>query len=369
MQGRSKKGAAWGWRRLTIGAACVAGLAATGYVGSRFLPSAAAQPAQPDKAAAAPAQPAQTAPPSDYSQRPVAFLRNNEAITREQLGEYLIARYGADKLPLLINKIIIEEACKAKGIDVTPAEIEAAFAQDLASMNVTAETFVNGILKQCKKSLYEWKEDVVRPKLLMSKLVRDRVTVSEEDIHAGYEAYYGEKVECQMIYWPLREKEIARKEYGKISKDDDEFQRAAKLQANSRLAATAGHLDGPIAHHTTGSDELERTAFALHDGEVSALIDTPDGVAVVKCLKHIPADTTVSLEAVRPKLFKEVFDRKVQMQIPVVFKDLQKQAEVKYLLTDPNKPIDLTETTQQTLGVAPPAGPPAKSVAPAADPR
>ena len=73
---------------------------------------------------------------SDYGQRPVAFLHDNEAVTREQLGEYLIARFGAEKLPLLINKIIIEEACRAKGIDVTAAEIEASLAEDLSSMNV-----------------------------------------------------------------------------------------------------------------------------------------------------------------------------------------------------------------------------------------
>jgi hypothetical protein len=364
MVGRSKKGAAWGWRRLTIGAACAAALAAMGYVGSRFLPSAAAQPA-----AAAPAPPAATPPPAapaDYSQRPVAFLHKNEAVTREQLGEYLIARYGAEKLPLLINKIIIEEACKAKNIDVTPAEIEAQFAQDLAGMGMDEKTFVTGVLKQCKKSLYEWKEDVVRPKLLMTKLVHARVAVTEDDIKAGYEAYYGEKVECQMIYWPKNEKEIARKEYATIRDNDDEFQRKAKLQADSRLAATGGRLDAPIAHHTTGDEDLERVVFRLQENEVSELLDTPNGVVVVKCLKRIPAKTDVSMQSVRPQLFKEVFDRKVQREIPVVFKELQKQAEVNYLLTDPNKPIDLTETTQQTLGAAPPAGP-AKGVVPASN--
>jgi len=366
MEGRSKKVAAWGWRRLTIGAACVAGLAASGYVGSRFLPRAAAQPSAPAASAPAPVQPAQAAPPGDYSQRPVAFLHNNEAITREQLGEYLIARYGADKLPLLINKLIIEEACKAKGIDATPAEVEAQFAQDLAGMGLDQTQFVNGILKQCKKSLYEWKEDVVRPKLLMTKLVRDHITVSEEDIKAGYEAYFGEKVDVQVIYWPKNEKEVARKEYAEIRDKPDEFERKAKLQANSRLAAVSGHLDAPIGHHTTGSEELERTAFALREGEVSALIDTPDGVAVVKCLKHIPANTTVSLESVRDKLFKEVFEKKVQMEIPKAFKELQDRAQVQQLLTDPTKPIDLEKTTKETLGAGPVAGP-AKDAVPAAN--
>ncbi len=87
---------------------------------------------------------------------------------------------------------------------MTPAEVEASFAQDLASMGggVTEKIFVDNILKQYKKTLFEWKEDVVRPKLLMTKLVRDRVKVTEEEIQAGYEAYYGEKIDCKVIYWP-----------------------------------------------------------------------------------------------------------------------------------------------------------------------
>ncbi len=209
MAGSSKKGAAWSWRRLALGAACVAGLGAAGYLGCRFLPCATAQPAAPAKPAAVAPPASPTAPPADYCQRPVAFLHGNETITREQLGEYLIARYGADKLPLLVNKLIIEEACRTKGIDVTPAEVEASFAQDIASMGggVTEKIFVDNILKQYKKTLFEWKEDVVRPKLLMTKLVRDRVKVTEEEIQAGYEAYYGEKIDCKFIYWPKSEKD------------------------------------------------------------------------------------------------------------------------------------------------------------------
>jgi hypothetical protein len=37
MVGRNGKGAAWSWRRLTLGTACVAGLAVAGYTGSLFL--------------------------------------------------------------------------------------------------------------------------------------------------------------------------------------------------------------------------------------------------------------------------------------------------------------------------------------------
>ena len=212
MAGSSKKGAAWSWRRLALGAACVAGLADGGLRGLSVLAARHGEVGRAGQAGRLAVAPPAATSPSDYGKRPVAFLNGNEAITREQLGEYLIARYGADKLPLLVNKLIIEEACHAKGIDVTPAEVEASFAEDVASMGggITQKMFVDNILKQYKKTLFEWKEDVVRPKLLMSKLVRDRVKVTEEEIQAGYEAYYGEKIDCKVIYWPRGEKESRR---------------------------------------------------------------------------------------------------------------------------------------------------------------
>jgi hypothetical protein len=351
MVGRNEKGAVWNWRRLTLGSACAAGLAVASYTSTQFITRAAAEPpAQKATPVSTPAAPTQTASPSDYAQRPVAFLHGNEAITREQLGEYLIARLGAEKLPLLINKIIIEEACRDKGIEVTPAEIEASLADDLKAMGgLTQADFVNRILKQYKKTLYEWREDVIRPKLLLAKLVHDRVKVTDEDIQAAYNAYYGEKVDCRIIFWPKGEEQIARNQYASIRDNEDEFQRKATMQANSQLAANGGRLP-PIGHRTVGNDAVEQAAFRLQPGEMSPVIDTPDGCVVIHCDKRIPPDTTVSLESKRDALYKDVFERKVQMEIPKAFAELRERANVNALLTDPTKPgPSLAETTQQLL--------------------
>src|ERR1700682_6338876 len=60
-----------------------------------------------------------TASHSDYDKRPVAFIYNNMLITRADLGEYLIARFGEQRLDFLINHRIIDMACKAKNIVIT----------------------------------------------------------------------------------------------------------------------------------------------------------------------------------------------------------------------------------------------------------
>ena len=42
----------------------------------------------------------------------VAYIYGSIPITREDLGEYLIARKGLDTVELLVNKRIIEHACE-----------------------------------------------------------------------------------------------------------------------------------------------------------------------------------------------------------------------------------------------------------------
>src|SRR4051812_47422543 len=79
--------------------------------------------------------PAQSAAPtadrSDYARAVVAYINENEPITRQELGEYLIARYGTEKIELLVNRRVIEVACRARGIEVTAGEVEAALGDDL----------------------------------------------------------------------------------------------------------------------------------------------------------------------------------------------------------------------------------------------
>src|SRR5437870_4588563 len=59
---------------------------------------------------------------SDYSKLPVAQIHGNIWITREDLGEFLIARHGYANLELLVNRRIIDHACQQKGVTVTDAE-------------------------------------------------------------------------------------------------------------------------------------------------------------------------------------------------------------------------------------------------------
>src|SRR5947208_738455 len=80
-------------------AAALAGIGTLGFaLGAWYRPS--------HVRAQNPVVPASTNPPSDYSQRVVAYIHGNIPVTREELGDFLIARYGVSKVEPLVNRRI-----------------------------------------------------------------------------------------------------------------------------------------------------------------------------------------------------------------------------------------------------------------------
>jgi RNA polymerase sigma factor (sigma-70 family) len=264
------------------------------------------------------------------SKQPVAFIFDMP-ITREQLANYLIAQYGADKLEQLVNKLIIERACLEKGITVSDKEVEAAVQEDMKSTELTRpEEFEGTILKKHARSMLQWKEDAIKPRLCMAKLARLLVSVSEEDIRQAFEGAYGEKVECEIILWPKGQEETAKTSFAILGNKPEEFERFAKQQANSSLAARGGKID-PFGRHTTADEIFESAAFRLQPGETS-IVETKEGTMAIKCIRRIPPDSSAKLANVHDQLAEQVLAKKAQQEIPRLFEELRKQARPKMLL-------------------------------------
>jgi hypothetical protein len=340
-----------GWSRLVL-VGGLAGTVALGFCWGRYsqIPNVVAAPPTPAVNGEAEAPP--PAPPeasTDYSRRVVAYIYGTIPISREDLGEYLIARVGADRLDLLVNKRIVEHECQEKHVVVTEDEIQGAIADDLKRLNVTMDQFANQVLKHYNKSLYEWREDVVRPRLAMTKLCSQRIHITDEDLKAAFDAHYGEKVDCRLIMWPKEEKpKVMNEIYAKIRDDSKVFESVATHQASSQLASTAGKID-PIGRHTTGNDELEAAAFRLHPDELSPLIETPEGLVVLKCVKRIPPDQTKKLETERAALEREVFERKLQHEMPNLFREMRDKAKPMLFLKKTTSESELKREVQQEL--------------------
>jgi parvulin-like peptidyl-prolyl isomerase len=299
-------------------------------------------------------------PPAGGNAKPdaryVAYLHGGKVpITREDLGEYLIQRFGQEKIDLLVNKVIIDTACKEKGIEVSEAEIEAALAEDLKGINVNKQMFVDNVLKQYGKTLYEWKYDVLKPRLQLSKLCKLNHQISEDEIKQAFEAQFGPKVEGRIIIWPRGQEQVALKCYEEIRSSSEKFEEQARQQANPTLASVGGRIK-PIGRGSGTHPELEKEVFKLKEGQITTLITTNEGIVCFRCDRHLPADEGVKLDDQREALSRWVLDRKLNQEIPKHFKALRDAANPVVLLKRKETLEDLERNTKallQTGGTAP----------------
>ncbi len=294
-------------------------------------------------------------PPCDPSQRArqtVASYNGQSTISREEFGEFLIARYGGEQVETFVNHRIIDRECQARGIAVTPEEIETNLAEDLKRMgSVDLKVFEKEVLGPRNKSIYEYREDVIRPSLLLSKLCRNGVHITEEDLKLAFEAEYGEKLEGRMILWPNDQTRYSMLQYTRVRDSAEAFDEAAKHQSSPTLAAKGGKI-GPFGHGALGNEEVENEAFKLYPGGMTTLLETPEGNVVFKLEKRIPPNKTVELDSVRKELTAKIFERKVQMEMQTAFKNLREKARPKVMIKETNKPFDLVDTTKKLLATS-----------------
>jgi hypothetical protein len=346
------------WRKVGM-AAFVAGVAALAFFWGRHgATHAVAQGPQGPRGGSFPGSRAD----SDYGQRVVAFIYKNVPITREDLGEYLIARFGAERVEYLVNRRIIEMACQQRGITVTDAEVDAQMKEDIKSFGgtITEQQFVDVILKRYNKTLYEWREDVIRPKLALSKFCRGQITVTEQDLQNAFEAKYAERIKCRMIVLP-QEMGLHKASdlWVKVKASDAEFDQVASSQFIPQLAARKGEI--PDIHRHFGDlpseVKIEQAAFGLRNvGDVSDLLEMPDKTFIIlKLVKREPPDTTVKPSEVRAALHKEVFETKLARAIPVIFKELRDNAKPDILLKREKTPGEVVRQAEQQLGIPPQA--------------
>src|SRR5262249_47821912 len=154
------------------------------------------------------------------------------------------------------------------------ADVEASLDEDIKPMNIDRATFVKHVLKQRHQNLYEYKEDVVRPALMLKRMCESEIKVEEEELKRAFESKYGERVACRLIMWPEDQFRVAQRAWPEIRNSEAKFAELAAQQPTAQLASVGGRID-PIAKGVAKDDTVEKIAFRLKPGEVSELFPLP----------------------------------------------------------------------------------------------
>lgn len=309
-------------------------------------------PERPTEPGATPAPRAQHPDP-----KVLAVMAGNVTVTRADLGEFLIARGGYERLEALIDlKVVHVEAAK-RNVTATPEEIEADLLNRLKPLGFEKADFVSKILPKAGKTLGEYIEDEVRPSVLLRKMSQGKAQATDEELQKGFERHFGEKREAKIILWAPNDVRRALREWDEARKGDVEFDRVARAQDNRDLAARAGQVS-PIGRHGDAPNPLiEKVLFELKVGEVSQLFQTPAGNLCVKCIGIVPPQQGVDFVKVKPALEKEIVERKQAQEVAALFAQLKAAANPQLILRGPPTEQENAEGVRQILnqaGVVPP---------------
>ena len=136
----------------------------------------------------------------------VAAVVNGLQIRMGDLAEECIARHGAETLEVLINRSLLEQACRKQGLAVTRQDIDDEIVH-AASLGVKpkrdgtpdVDAWLSLVTRRQGIPLDIYRQDVVWPTAALKKLVAGKIAVTEEDLRKGFEANYGPRVRCLAI--------------------------------------------------------------------------------------------------------------------------------------------------------------------------
>ena len=279
---------------------------------------------------------------------PIAVV-NGEIITRQQLANECVARKGQEILDTLIARRLIEQAMRAKKMEVTPMEIDAEIERVAMEIgHVSREIWLRTLDKERGISPATYARDIIYPTVALRKLAEPRVQVTEQDLKDAFEANFGPRLRCRIIMTDQVRK--ATEICEELRRNPGGFERVAKERSlDSASRSLGGLLAEPIARHAfprTVSDSAfsqlvdgdKADSNAKHkpkDGDVTGPIQVNDNAWVIMRREGVDPGKSGSLSdpAVKSMLQAQMFDVKLKDAINSVYEDMKEASSIDNKLT------------------------------------
>lgn len=160
------QGTGWRYAREVVIAAGIVILCVAWRLWAGGTQADAGPPAKPPTAAAKPG-------PLPPGAKPVALVNGTE-ITHDQLAAECLARHGTAVLETIVNRRIIELACRQAGITVSPQDVDAEIDAMSRRFNVPKDKYVELIQRERGVTARQYADDIVWPMLALRRLSAGR---------------------------------------------------------------------------------------------------------------------------------------------------------------------------------------------------
>lgn len=391
------------WRsnlvRAALAAAVIGPVSSTAVVAQQGKagPKPAAAPPAPAPATAPANLPAlvQTAVPTKPTD-PIAVV-NGETITRGQLADECVSRYGVEVLETLVARRLIQQAVVARKMTITAAEVNQEIDRNAESSGLSRDQFLRMLAKERDISPRQYADFIAYPALALRKLAEPRVQVTPKDLDEAYQASFGERMRCRVIMVPDIQK--AKDVWNQVRANPAGFAKIAQEQSiDSGSASLGGLLAQPLvrfaqprhvseaafAQLVDGDPGDKDPAHKPKDGDISGPIQVSEGAWII--LKREGLEPAQQVDRNDPKIKEQLqaglFAAKLDAEMQTVMEELMYEAAIDNKLTGQIKVAKQEESEVKVDGRVErmskpdqeiPAGsrpaPPAAGAAPPSNPR
>lgn len=269
----------------------------------------------------------------------LAAIVNGVEITRLAIAESCLKMFGEVVLAERISIEILNQECQKKNITITDADIDAEI-RNRASKEMkllpdgspNVREWLELQAKNQQTTIEAFRNNTMRPLVMLRQLAKDNVKITEEDIQKGFEANYGPRARCLAIFFNnMRQAQEVWGQLRQVPNQEYFGDLAAKYSVYGPSKALRGEIK-PIQKYG-GMPVLENEAFKLQPGEISEVIQLGNEEYVILFGLGQTTPVVKNIADVRDLLIEDIYDKKLRLAMQVYLEDVLTRSTVTNYLT------------------------------------
>ena len=258
---------------------------------------------------------------------------NGEQITHSELARECLRRHGRVILESEINKHLVRQQCKQRGINITPQDVENEIKRMAAKFGMSPNNLFS-LLKDEKDITPDQYRNEIWIILALRQMATDQLQVTRKQLDDAVESEFGPRVQVRMISASTASK--AQELLRKVNANPDAFDTLAQDESEDINSAAARGLIPPVRRHV-GDPQVEEAVFALREGEISPIVQASGQYLIFKCERHIPATklSDQDRKRVEEQIGEKIREQNLRTVSAKLFKKMQSEAKVINVYNDP----------------------------------
>ncbi len=273
---------------------------------------------------------------SDLENEGRALFQNISAKTPPESLQETLNAAREDVLDALIENRIVSQKAKEYNISVSPEEVQNAFERMVSKSGLSKEEFMakmkeSGMTEPAYRE--QLKYQVLQGKLVSAD-VRSRTVITDEEILDYYDTHYTSQVSKGGLYllqigflWrdkanPDASPEVLRvnkleamkkaEEVLAMARDGKDFKELAKQYSELPSAVDGGDLG--VFQIDEMAEYMRNGVQGLKPGEISEIIETPDGYQIFKLINNEDGTIVVKtpLEQVKEEIRNMLYEQRMK---------------------------------------------------------